>query len=152
MATDQIWITGQRPNTNFILNQWSYHDSDLSQVTDPDSVSRHGQILGHNINDSTETSFGPAFNPSSTSSPRPSSSRRDTRSLLLQARHVQLAMSQSTQQLDTTVDASVFESASSASNPAFEDDVDEMEMRVNRNNDDSDGEVIIFQRVSTSPV
>ena len=61
-------------------------------------------------------------------------------------------MSQSTQQLDASIDESVFESASFATNPAFQDDVDEMEMRVNRNNDDSDGEVIIFQRVSTSPV
>ena len=152
VARDPVWITDRRPNTNFIVNQWSYHDSDLSQVTDPDSVSRHGQILGQ-FNNTTDSTFGPPFNPSSTSSPRPSSSRHTTtRPLLLQARHVQLAMSQSTQQLDASIDESVFESASSATNPAFQDDIDEMEMRVNASNNDSDGEVIIFQRVATSPV
>ena len=153
VARDPVWITDRRPNTNFIVNQWSYHDSDLSQVTDPDSVDRHGQILGHYNNSTAETTFGPSFNPSSTSSPRPTSSRRDTRSLLLQARHVQLAMSQSTQQLDTSIDESVFESASSRTNAAFEDDVDQMELHVNSSsNDNTSDEVIIFQRMSTMPV
>ena len=59
-------------------------------------------------------------------------------------------MCQSTQQLDSTIDDSVFESAASATNPAFEDDVDQMEMRVNNSNNDDDDEVIVFQRMTTS--
>ena len=62
---------------------------------------------------------------------------------------MQLALSQTTQP-ETTV----FESASSASNPAFQpdDDVDQMELRVRPNDNDSDSEVIIFQRTATSTV
>ena len=138
-------MTGSQPANNFILNEWSYHTSDLSQVTDPNSVSRHDRILGQ-FNDSMDSSSAPiasTFNPSSASSPRPSTSRGDDRSLLLRARHVQLALSESTQ-LDPTIDETVFESAGSASNPAFQnDDIDVDEMRI-RNNDSS--EVIIFER------
>ena len=72
--------------------------------------------------------------------------------MLITARHVQLAMAQSTQQLDATIDSSVFESASSATNPAFEHDVDEMEMRVQTSNSDSDEDVIIFEQHRTSSV
>ena len=62
-------------------------------------------------------------------------------------------MSQSTQQLDTSIDESVFESASSRTNAAFEDDVDQMELRVNSSsNDNTSDEVIIFQRMTTMPV
>ena len=92
--------------------------------------------------DSSSAPIASTFNPSSASSPRPSTSRGDNRSLLLRARHVQLALSESTQ-LDSTIDKTVFESAGSASNPAFQDDVDVDEMRI-RNNDSS--EVIIFER------
>ena len=61
-------------------------------------------------------------------------------------------MSQSTQQLDTSIDESVFESASSRTNAAFEDDVDQMELRVNSSsNDNTSDEVIIFQRMTTMP-
>ena len=135
-----MYFTAQRPADAEALNEWSYHTSDLSQVTDPNSVSRQGRLLGQ-----LNTSNISSFNPSSSSSPRP---RRSSSNSILQQRHVQIALSESTQ-----LDSTVFESFSGgASNLGFQDDVDQMEMRVRSDDNDSGDEVIVFERTTTMPV